>query len=467
MSAPLLTYRSEAAAVLLSPGRLESLNGALCSARDEALNDVELWQSGSVIPPHKQPLDAGFIQWPEELLADLRSAGDSSLVARLESSALRLRSIADSLVVLGIGGSYMGMRALQEALGNPWHNEQSREARGGIPRLYFDGWNVDSDQQRRLLELLDARAAAHPDSVSGRTALIVISKSGGTLETAAAFRIFRDMVERRFGTRASELIVPVTGESGRLRQLAQAAGYSDTFSIPEGIGGRFSVLTSVGLLPAAAMGLNIRAILQGAADMTNHFRSAPYESNLVLQFVAVCHACEQDLGCNLRVLSTWGSSLESLGFWYDQLLSESLGKHERGATPLTVVNARDLHSRGQQHQEGRRDKLITNLLPGVSRFAPLTIPSHRFDQDDLNRLAGTTIPRMLEAAVSGVNQAYADDRRPTADITLPTLSEHAIGQLLQMLMLATVVEGYLVGTNPYGQPGVEAYKRNVQRNLGI
>jgi len=467
MLSALIQYRPEAAISLLPGGRIQSLNDALCSARDEALNDVELWQSDAAIPPQKQPLDAGFIQWPEELLADLRAAGPSSLVARLENSARRLQSLADSLVILGIGGSYMGMRAIQESLGSPWHNELSREARGGIPRLYFDGWNVDSDQQRRLLELLDTRAAAHPDTPSGRTAVIVISKSGGTLETAAAFRNFRDLVERRFGSSAAQLIVPVTGETGRLRQLCQAAGYVDAFSIPEGIGGRFSVFTAGGLLPAAAAGFNIRALLQGAADMTDHFRSAPFESNLILQFVAVCHACERDLGCNLRILSTWGSCLEALGFWYDQLLSESLGKHERGATPITVVNTRDLHSRGQQHQDGRRDKLITNLLPGEPRFAPLTVPSHRFDQDCLNQLAGTSLPRILEAAIAGVNEAYADERRPTADLILPTLSEHAVGQLFQLLMLATVVEGRLVGTNPYGQPGVEAYKRNVRKNLGF
>jgi glucose-6-phosphate isomerase len=264
-----------------------------------------------------------------------------------------------------------------------------------------------------------------------------------------------------------DLIVPVTGESGRLRSLAEAAGYRDVYSIPDGIGGRFSVLTAVGLLPAVTAGLNIRALLQGAAALTDHFRRAPFEQNVVLQFVAVCHAFEADHGMNCRVLSTWGSRLEAVGLWYDQLLSESLGKHERGATPLTVVNTRDLHSRGQQHQEGRRDKLITNLLPGPPVLAPLTVAAHRLDQDRLNQLAGTTLPRILEAAISGTNQAYADAGRPTADLLLPGLSEHSLGQLFQMLMLATVVEGRLVGTNPYGQPGVEAYKKNMQANLGI
>jgi glucose-6-phosphate isomerase len=467
MSEPLLSYDPVAALKLLSSERIPALKNALNAARDETLNDVEHWQSGLPVPMDKQPLDAGFIQWPEELLADLERSGSASLVARLESCGRRLADSADSLVVLGIGGSYMGMRAMFEALRSPFWNEQSRATRGELPRLYFDGWNVDSDQQRALLSLLDERAATFPNSVQGRTAVIVISKSGGTLETAVAYRNFRDLLERRFGTDVVNLIVPVTGESGRLRNLAKASGFPDVFSIPDGIGGRFSVLTSVGLLPAAAAGLNIRALLKGAADMTQHFRTAPFESNLVLQFVAVCHAFEVDLGLTCRILSTWGSKLEAVGLWYDQLLSESLGKHERGATPLTVVNTRDLHSRGQQHQEGRRDKLITNLLPGKPKLPSLTVPSHALDQDLLNQLAGTPLTRILQAAVAGTNQAYADDRRPTADLALPALTEHAIGQLFQMLMLATVVEGRLVGTNPYGQPGVEAYKQNTQANLGL
>lgn len=462
-----LQYVADAALKLLPAGRISTLKDSLLAARDETLNDVDLWQSGATVPKEKQPLDAGFIQWPEELLADLKGQGSHSLVARLESCGTRLRDAADSVVVLGIGGSYMGMRAMFEALRSPYHNEQSRKTREGIPRLYFEGWNVDSDQQQVLLSLLDQRATQHPGSVDGRTAVIVISKSGGTLEAAVAFRTFRALIERHFPAEAQQLIVPVTGDSGRLRNLSNAAVYHDIFSIPDGIGGRFSILTPVGLLPAAANGMNIRALLQGAADMTDHFRRMPFESNIVLQFVAVSHAFEIDLGMTTRILSTWGSKLEAVGLWYDQLLSESLGKHERGATPLTVVNTRDLHSRGQQHQEGRRDKLITNLLPGRPQKPPILVPKHELDQDQLNQLEGVPMPRILQAAIDGTNKAYADENRPTADLLMPTINEHSLGQLFQMLMLATVVEGRLVGTNPYGQPGVEAYKRNMQANLGI
>ena len=467
MSNPLLQYVFGAATTLLPEGRIASLKSSLLGARDETLNDVELWQSGNPVPIEKQPLDAGFIQWPEELLQDVEDNRDRALVSRLELCGARLRNAADSIVVLGIGGSYMGMRAMFEALRSPFHNEQSRKTRGGVPRIYFEGWNVDSDQQQILLNLLDQRAEDFPGSVDGRTALIVISKSGGTLEAAVAFRTFRALVEKRFGAEAKNLIVPVTGDSGRLRSLSNAAGYPDVFSIPDGIGGRFSILTSVGLLPAAAAGMNIRALLQGAAEMTHHFRTAPFETNVVLQYVAVGHAFEMDQGMTQRILSTWGSKLEAVGLWYDQLLAESLGKHERGATPLTVVNTRDLHSRGQQHQEGRRDKLITNLLPGTPQSPPVTVPKHELDHDQLNQLAGVTLPRILQAAIDGTNKAYADERRPTADLVLPTINEHSLGQLFQMLMLATVVEGRLVGTNPYGQPGVEAYKKNMQANLGI
>ncbi len=463
----LLQYNPTAALKYLPSGRFDGLKADLEKARDETLSDVELWQSGAAIPAEKDPLDAGFIQWPEELLLDLNENGERSLVARIEACAARVRESADSVVVLGIGGSYMGMKAMFDALGHPYHNELTRAERDGVPRVYYEGWNVDSDQQKALLNLCEQRAASAGDksAAEARTAAIVISKSGGTMETAVSFRNFRGMIERQFGDAAKQLIVPVTGDTGKLRDLANEAGFEDIFSIPDGIGGRFSVLTPVGLLPAAVAGLNIRQLLQGAAAMTEHFRQAEFGNNAVLDYTAVGHAFEVDQGMTTRILSTWGSKLEAVGLWYDQLLSESLGKHEKGATPLTVVNTRDLHSRGQQHQEGRRDKLITNLLPGAPDSEALTLPKRDDDFDQLNKFAGYPLPKILQAAIDGTNKAYADDNRPTADILLPTVNEHTIGQVFQMLMLATVVEGRLVGTNPYGQPGVEAYKKNMNAIL--
>jgi glucose-6-phosphate isomerase len=173
----------------------------------------------------------------------------------------------------------------------------------------------------------------------------------------------------------------------------------------------------------------------------------------------------EELGKDTRVLAVWSKKLEALGWWYDQLLSESLGKYSRGATPITSVYTRDLHSRGQQHQEGTRDKVINNLFVRSAKHAPIMIGMSERNEDDLNQFSRRGLPDLLDAAFQGTNQAYLDAARPTADLILPTISEHTIGQLMQMLMLSTVIEGRLASINPYGQPGVEAYKKNMMAIL--
>ncbi|MCA9247460.1 MAG: glucose-6-phosphate isomerase [Planctomycetales bacterium] len=465
----LLKY--DPSASVFSPGGLASdslskLAPQLESARDEVLADVELFHSGGETPPAKQPLDAGFIDLPERLLAELKESGSASQLARIGAAADRLAGAADRVVVLGIGGSYMGARALLEACCHPYYNELSRSARHGRPRMYFEGNNVDNDASQGLVDLLHRE---HPATqVEDRWAISVISKSGGTIETAVAFRIFLRELEQACGADAeqlAQLIVPVTGPSGKLFELSQRLGCPDVFEIPDGVGGRFSVFTAVGLLPAAILGLDVEELLAGAAVMNDHFRSAPVGENAVLDYVGVGHLMEQDHGAVTRILSTWGKGLEAAGLWYDQLLAESLGKQEHGALPLTVVNTRDLHSRGQQHQEGRRDKLITNLIVEQWGREPLSIGRSDRNEDQLNELADKTLPEVMNAAIAGTNKAYAEDRRPTADLTLKRLDEYHMGQLLQMLMLATVVEGRLIGINPYGQPGVEAYKKHMNEFL--
>jgi glucose-6-phosphate isomerase len=325
--------------------------------------------------------------------------------------------------------------------------------------LYFEGNNVDNDALLDLVRLLESRG--------DRWGIVVISKSGGTLETAAAFRILLRELRGTLGGGGGaigDLVVPVTGESGRLFELAKALGCREMFPVPEGVGGRFSVLSAVGLLPGAIVGLEIEKLLAGAAVVNEHFRSAPPAENVVLQYVGVCHLME-NLGYDVRVLATWGKRLEAFGLWNDQLLAESLGKQECGALPLTIVNTRDLHSRGQQQQEGKRDKLINNLVVDRPRSDPVAIGTCELNQDGLNELAGKTLPEIMAAAINGTNKAYRDDDRPTADLRVPRLDEYTLGQLFQMMMLATVVEGRLIGINPYGQPGVEAYKRNMNAIL--
>lgn len=434
----------------LSAADLKWLVPRLAAARQEVLDNLDAYNRNLPIPTELQPLDIAFFDMPERLLNQERP-----LLDRITAAGDRLAKEVDRVLVLGIGGSYMGARALFEACSHPYHNEISRKRRGGRPRIYFEGNNADNDAVQGLLDLVEG---------SDDWGIIVISKSGGTLETAVAFRIFLDALQKSCGNDVAKFrrrVIPITGDSGRLHDLATALGCTEIFPIPDGVGGRYSVLSAVGLVPATVMGLDVQHLLEGAVAMNERFRTAPPLDNPVLDYVGMSRLMETRRGQSIRVLSTWGKGLESVGFWYDQLLSESLGKNGQGATPLTVVNTRDLHSRGQQHQEGRRDKLITNLIAEKPQREPLTIERSNFDQDHLNSLSGKTLPDILRAAYSGTNQAYADDYRRTATICLPRLDEGSLGQLFQMLMLATVVEGRLVGINPFGQPGVEAYKKNM------
>jgi glucose-6-phosphate isomerase len=213
------------------------------------------------------------------------------------------------------------------------------------------------------------------------------------------------------------------------------------------------------------MGLDVRALLLGAAAMTKRFLEEPFDKNPVLQYAAVNHLMNVEHRKNIRVLSIWSKKLESVGLWYDQLLSESLGKQGRGPTPVTAVCTRDLHSRGQQHQDGARDKVINNLYVRNVKHPPIAVGMSDRNEDDLNAVSRKTFPDLLAAAFEGTNQAYQEAARPTADLVMPSVTEHTMGQLLQMLMLATVVEGRLANMNPYGQPGVEAYKRNMMAIL--
>lgn len=444
----------------ITPEDLAAIAGVLDDVRDEVLADAQLWADGVDVEPAKQPLDAGFHELPDRLLADFRSHRAASEVSRIKAAADRLSGEVDDVVVLGIGGSYMGARAMLEACCHQYHNEVPATMRRGRPRIYFEGNNVDNDALLDLERLLQSRG--------DKWGVVVISKSGGTLETAAVFRMLLHDLQASLGRDTGELaklVVPVTGKSGKLFDLATALGCREMFEVPDGVGGRFSVLSAVGLLPAALLGLDVEKLLAGAVAMNDHFRNKGPAENIVLQFVGVAHLLETKRGCDIRVLSTWGKRLEAVGLWYDQLLAESLGKHERGAFPLTVVNTRDLHSRGQQHQEGKRDKFITNVIVERGNRDAAPIGKSALNQDGLNELADKSLADILRAAIEGTNQAYREDGRPTADLRLPRLDEYTLGQLFQMLMLATVVEGRLVGINPYGQPGVEAYKKNMNAIL--
>jgi glucose-6-phosphate isomerase len=449
----------------LKPERVEAVKQLLMQVRQYVASERQATNP----PPRLLPLDSAFIDLPTKILDRYRRKGEDSEVGQVLAAANKLRENVDRVVVLGIGGSYLGARALFDALCPTCHNELPERTRMGKPRLYFEGNNLDNDALQDLLDLLE-NTCVDPALREERWGAVVISKSGGTMETAAAYRVIRAELGRYYGNTPETIrqyVVPVTGSSGKLHDLCLVDGFTEDqiLKIPDGVGGRFSVFSPVGLLPAAVVGLDVLALLLGASTMTKRFLEEPFERNPVLQYAAVNHLMATELGKNTRVLAVWSKKLESLGMWHDQLVSESLGKQGKGPTPITVVQTRDLHSRGQQHQEGTRDKVINNLFVKGTRHAPIQIGMADRNEDDLNQFSRRTIPDLLNAAFRGTGQAYWDVARPTTDTILPVLSEHTMGQLMQMLMLATVVEGRLLGVNPYGQPGVEAYKRNMMRLL--
>jgi glucose-6-phosphate isomerase len=449
----------------VSPARLKELTPRLMQCRSQVAAEREMRN----VPPEMQPLDAAFIDLPQATLDNHRRKGDVSDLGRALNLANRLREQVDRVVFLGVGGPVLAPRALFEALCSRYHNELPPETRLGVPRVYFEGDNADNDALQNLLDLLQI-TCVDPDQREERWAVVALDKAGDNLEPGVALRVFRREATEYYGLRSEwlkELFVAVTGNDSALYKLFQAYGHDEQtiLTIPDNIGPRYSVFTAAGLLPAAVMGLDVRALLLGAATMSKRFLEEPFERNPVLQFAGLNYLMAEEYSKPLRVFSVWSRKLEALGQWYDQLLAQSLGKQGRGPMPLTMVGTRDLHARGQQHQEGPRDRTINNLVVKNPKAVPILVQMADHNEDDLNQYNRKGLPDIVSAALRGANQSYLDVARPTADLVLPTLSEHIMGQLLQMLMLATVVEGRLMGVNPYSQPGVEAYRRHMREYL--
>jgi glucose-6-phosphate isomerase len=448
----------------VSPARLKELYPRLLHCRSQVAAEREMLNP----PAEALPLEAGFINLPQELLDGFRRKQDQSELGKVLALAAHLREESDRVVFLGAGGSYLAARALFGALKSGYHNELPPETRMGVPRVYFEGHGADNDALQELLELLQV-TCVDPERREERWSVVCVSKSGLTLEPAVGLRVFRREAAEYYGLRSpwlTKLFAAVTAPSGRLRDLYRAfgVGADGVLTIPENVGGRFSAFTAAGLLPAAVMGLDVRALLLGAAAMTKRFLEDPVERNVVLQYAGLNHLLYHEQQKPLRVLAVWSKKLEGVGPWYDHLLAESLSKRGVGPTPLSQVCTRDLYTRGQQNQDGPRDRVINNLVVKSPVSLPILVQMADHNEDDLNVYNRKGLPDIMNAAHRAVNHSYFSVGRPAADLVLPALSEHTMGQLLQMLMLATVVEGHLMGVNPYGQPGVEAYRR-LQREL--
>jgi glucose-6-phosphate isomerase len=425
----------------LSRRRLETLTAPVASLHEQVRHERDTGTLGFLQLPTQYQTDAGYR-------------------ARLRAEADRLAGLGDAHVVLGIGGSYLGARTLKDALLHPYWNELSRQERGR-PRLYFEGNNLDNDSFTALRDRLRAARAAG----IGFT-LNVISKSGGTLETAVAFRLLWTLTRELYGEAgAAQRIVATTGDGTMLHRLATQAGFA-TFFIPDNVGGRYSVLTPVGLLPAAIVGIDTDALMQGAADLASACETGDLFKNPAYLYAALHYLWYLERGRNVSVLAIWNNRLESLGLWYDQLCAESLGKEGLGRTPLTSVNTRDLHSRGQQHQEGPPDKVITHLVVRKPAAAPITVPELEGDPDRLDYLTGRALPELLETAYRATDFAYNEEHRPTMTLAVEEVTPYTLGQLFMFFEIATVMEGKLLRVNPLDQPGVEAYKNFMFGLLG-
>lgn len=386
---------------------------------------------------------------------------DDTLIDRVQACADRLAAQGDAHLVLGIGGSYLGARAILEALFSPFRNELPREKRHGRPRIYFEGNNLDADAMQHLLDLLPTKAG----DLDRDFTINVISKSGGTVETALAFRIFRQKAEAVYGkgNAASRTVATTDIARGNLKALADQEGY-ETFVIPDDVGGRYSVLTPVGLLPAAIAGVDIKALVAGARAMADRCKSPDLNQNPAYMYAAL-QQLSYRAGRNISLMAAWAKRLEFVGFWYDQLCAESLGKEGGGRIPFVSVNSRDLHARGQQVQEGPHNTVVTNLVVAKSA-RPLAVPGDADDVDALNYLQGWDMDKMQTGAMEGTRFAYAKDGRPSMNVSIPEVNAYTLGQLFYLFEHATLAEGYLQGINPLDQPGVEAYKKFMFGNLG-
>jgi glucose-6-phosphate isomerase len=380
----------------------------------------------------------GWLSLPDDILPQLE---------KIEKTARHLRSLTDTTVVIGIGGSYLGARAVIEALSHSF----STLLKNKHHDIIYAGQNISEDYLAELLELLDGR----------NYSIVVISKSGTTTEPAIAFRILKDHLEKRVGKlAAAERIIAITdAKKGALRSLAETNGY-ETFIIPDNIGGRYSVLTPVGLLPVAISGLDIRMLVNGAKSMEVIARKNKHaESNPSLLYASARNLLLQN-GKPVEIIAGFTPKLHFFLEWWKQLYGESEGKDGKGIYPASVDLTTDLHSMGQYIQDGQRI-LFETFISVKNSVKKLTIPQEKDDSDQLNYLAGKRLSEVNYNAELGTALAHNDGNVPIISINVPALDEYYTGQLIFFFEMACAISGYILDVNPFDQPGVEAYKKNM------
>ena len=417
-------------------------------ARDEIFAMQQKIESNYKALYNKSGKGNDFLGW-----IDLPFNTEKSLIEQIEKTAQDLRAKSEVCVVVGIGGSYLGARAVIEAL-SPQFNLLKKKA--GNPVVLYAGHNISEDYLHELLQVLNEKDYS----------LIVISKSGTTTEPALAFRLLRRHMENKYGKKESrERIVAITDKSkGALKQLANEEGYQ-TFIVPDDVGGRYSVLTPVGLLPIAVAGHDIRQLLEGARRMAEYVKTDPaIGKNPVSAYAAVRNVLYQK-GKVIEIMVNYEPKLFFFTEWWKQLFGESEGKEQKGIFPAGVSNTTDLHSMGQYIQDGMRN-IFETVVSVEHPSHELQVPQDENDLDKLNYLAGKRIHEVNHMAELGTAIAHVDGGVPNLRIIMPAIDENMLGELIYFYEMACGVSGYLLGVNPFDQPGVEAYKQNMFALLG-
>ena len=409
---------------------------------------------------------AGFIRDKEVLVSrsgqgndylgwiDLPVNYDREEFARIKKAAEKICSDSEVLVVIGIGGSYLGARAAIEFLRHGFYNNISKEQRK-TPEIYFAGNSISSSYLQGLIDVVGDRDFS----------VNIISKSGTTTEPAIAFRIFKEMLEKKYGKEeAAKRIYATTDKAkGALKHLSDEEGY-ETFVVPDDVGGRFSVLTAVGLLPIAVSGADIDKLMEGAASGREMALNLPYAENDAMQYAAVRNILHRK-GKSVEILANYEPSLHYISEWWKQLYGESEGKDQKGIYPASVDLTTDLHSMGQFIQDGSRIMFETVMNVEKSRVE-LTIGEEPVDLDGLNYLAGKTVDFVNKSAMNGTILAHTDGSVPNLRVDIPEQNEFYLGQLFYFFEFACGISGYVSGVNPFNQPGVESYKKNMFALLG-
>lgn len=424
-------------------------------------------KAGSFFAEHELTYMRDFVKVAHHSLHEKTGAGsdylgwidlpvnyDQEEFSRIERAAEKIRNDSDVLLVIGIGGSYLGARAAIEMLQHSFYNVLPKEKRRS-PQIIFAGNNISSTYMMDIIDLLEGNDFS----------INVISKSGTTTEPAIAFRIFRKILEEKYGAEEARKRIYATTDKakGALKTLANEEGY-ETFVIPDDIGGRYSVLTAVGLLPIAVSGADIRAMMKGAADAREDFSKSELDENPAYQYAAVRNIL-YNKGKTIEMLVNYEPALQYFAEWWKQLYGESEGKDQKGIFPASANFSTDLHSLGQYIQEGRRDLFETVIKVEKPRRG-LTIEAEDKDLDGLNYLAGKTVDFVNDKAFEGTLLAHTDGGVPNLIVSVPALDEYHFGYMVYFFEKACAMSGYLLGVNPFDQPGVEAYKVNMFALLG-